>query len=947
MENINWICKAKTVNNNIVWMCHPKIKEHFESSPPGLLQGSTKLPSAIDITLGPANFGPTEEFCKDTTGFTKLGEWKMKFDNMPQYNGSHLNNGEFWNVRKDVGKNGDWSGDDFMPDGGAWGQWLGFSVVDANGVNTQPAFREIVLYQEFNSRWFVLIRNKSNPNSYYLMSKVKIDAFKYIANADSDTYLVFREGYGRRSNPVDKKTKYDNLNIPVEMFFSGQSGGTPIENSIYEVFIKPFVRSTYPYKAEPGSGGPPPTLASDLSSKLFLWFDANDPNGDGNNNFKDNDPVTYWKDKSKNQIKVMRAPFLQQDYFADDVKSVDGIPGGPVGGIRRGELKERLPRIKKNFKNGLSVIRLNGFNGFVPMINNDDNTKKFMAAYGNHNNPKVSNYTIVMVHYLTEYDGSSHSNLFSIGQWGRNSLALNFTNHSGVGSPTFAIQAFKVDAWESNVAVYPGSLLNKWAITTITKNDVIQTYINGTLTPPGLVYINGSERNQAPFDSSYGVIQGAYWLKIGDRDGGFAGDIGEILYFNNPLNDDERQKVEGYLAVKWNLTSSLPESNPYAIDTVNSAQLFTGANYGATSNYFSVGRYNNSQLKTIGTKTLQSLKIPSGLQVLLYQNGDFTGLAKSIIADTPDLSSVTDSRNTDFKWNNQMQSLIVQKYIPLPTSISSDMPNISLISGDSNSFLKTVKRAVLTRIDGKEYLFVDPNNKDNTFWYNASDLIATPKFFDIANINGLQLWLDAKDESTLNLSGTNVSQWKDKSDNGNNFTVAPNFQPPTFKDANSGVQFNSKQVMISAKPVTTNSNTTIFFVGNVFNNKDDFDYIVSFTQKDLSFRWNPRNGFGDNNGNDFSLDSGYIINGGTGTKDFSKRALVNFVVKSGGSGQLTLSTDKNFGGDRFFKGVMCEFIVFDTSLTPTQIQEIQGYLAWKWGLNATLPNNHPYFAKSP
>ena len=724
MENINWICKAKTVNNNIVWMCHPKVKEHFEStSRPGALEGSTKLPPAIDITLGPANFGPTEEFCKDTTGYTKLGEWNMKFDNMPQ-NGGRLNNGDFWNVRKDVGKNGDWSGDDFMYDGGAWGQFLGFSVVDANGVNTQPAFREIGLYQEFNSRWFVLIRNKSNPNSYYLMSKVKIDAFKYIADAASDTYLVFREGYGRRSNPVDKKTKYDNLNIPVEMFFSGQSGGTPINNSVYEVFIKPFVRSTYPYKGEPGSGTPPPTLASDLSSKLFLWFDANDPNGDGNNNFKDNDPVTYWKDKSKNQIKIMRAPFLG-DIFTDDVKSVDGIPGGPVGGVRRGELKERLPRIKKNFKNGLSVIRLNGYNGFLPMINNDDNTKKFMAAYGNINNPKIPNYTIVLVHYLTEYDGAG-SNLFSIGPWNRNSLTLNFTNQSGVGSPTFSIQAGKVDALESNTAVYPGNLLNKWAITTVTKNNVIQTYINGTLSTPGLVYINGSESNQAPFDSNYGIIQGAYWLKIGDRDGGFAGDIAEIMYFNNPLSDDERQKVEGYLGLKWNLASSLPASNPYAIDTVNSAQLFTGTNYGATSNYFSVGRYNNSQLKTIGAKTLQSLKIPSGLQVLLYQNGDFTGLAKSIIADTADLSSVTDSRNTGFKWNNQMQSLIVQKYIPLPTSISANMPPISLISSDASSFLSTVKDAVLTRIDGKDYLFVDPNNKDNIFWYNASDLQVTP-----------------------------------------------------------------------------------------------------------------------------------------------------------------------------------------------------------------------------
>jgi hypothetical protein len=54
------------------------------------------------------------------------------------------------------------------------------------------------------------------------------------------------------------------------------------------------------------------------------------------------------------------------------------------------------------------------------------------------------------------------------------------------------------------------------------------------------------------------------------------------------------------------------------------------------------------------------------------------------------------------------------------------MPPISLISSDASSFLSTVKDAVLTRIDGKDYLFVDPNNKDNIYWYNASDLQVTP-----------------------------------------------------------------------------------------------------------------------------------------------------------------------------------------------------------------------------
>jgi hypothetical protein len=205
--------------------------------------------------------------------------------------------------------------------------------------------------------------------------------------------------------------------------------------------------------------------------------------------------------------------------------------------------------------------------------------------------------------------------------------------------------------------------------------------------------------------------------------------------------------------------------------------------------------------------------------------------------------------------------------------------------------------------------------------------------FNLASFGNLQLWLDSSDAASIILSGSNVSQWNDKSGKSNNFTVAPNFNPPTM--GGSGINFNSNQVMISSSPVSTDSNTTIFFVGNVNNLSDDFDYILGFSQQDLSFRWNPRNNFGDNSSGDFSADSGYTINGvvgANGTKNFNNKTLVNFVVQNGGSGQLTLSTDVNFGGDRFFKGVINELIIFNTPLSATQISQIQSYLAIKWNL---------------
>jgi hypothetical protein len=42
-----------------------------------------------------------------------------------------------------------------------------------------------------------------------------------------------------------------------------------------------------------------------------------------------------------------------------------------------------------------------------------------------------------------------------------------------------------------------------------------------------------------------------------------------------------------------------------------------------------------------------------------------------------------------------------------------------------------------------------------------------------------------------------------------------------------------------------------------------------------------------------------------------------------------------------------EFLIFNSTLTNFQRQQMEGYLAWKWGLNSQLPTNHPYWTNDP
>jgi hypothetical protein len=45
--------------------------------------------------------------------------------------------------------------------------------------------------------------------------------------------------------------------------------------------------------------------------------------------------------------------------------------------------------------------------------------------------------------------------------------------------------------------------------------------------------------------------------------------------------------------------------------------------------------------------------------------------------------------------------------------------------------------------------------------------------------------------------------------------------------------------------------------------------------------------------------------------------------------------------------VMHEFLCFSTYLNTADRQRIEGYLAWKWGMQSRLPTGHPYRSARP
>ena len=234
-----------------------------------------------------------------------------------------------------------------------------------------------------------------------------------------------------------------------------------------------------------------------------------------------------------------------------------------------------------------------------------------------------------------------------------------------------------------------------------------------------------------------------------------------------------------------------------------------------------------------------------------------------------------------------------------------------------------------------------------------------------------QLWLDGSDSSTIT-GTTAVSAWTDKSGNGNNTTIfgTPN---STFGTIN-----NVKAMWFNGSSGTyglfSNTGATVsgFVVGTMNSATSTYGRMIAL---------------GNNPGND---DSGtlqcpfllrQVANQAFCTRRFQTdrtyssytydAPFLSSIIYDGTNGNLYVNgstivqfgSTGNFGYSNYsvgcgiysianntidtWTGFVGEVILYRSALTTPQQQQVEGYLAWKWGLQANLPANHPYKNASP
>ena len=243
------------------------------------------------------------------------------------------------------------------------------------------------------------------------------------------------------------------------------------------------------------------------------------------------------------------------------------------------------------------------------------------------------------------------------------------------------------------------------------------------------------------------------------------------------------------------------------------------------------------------------------------------------------------------------------------------------------------------------------------------------------SIAGCALWLDAADTSSasLTLSGNNVTTWKDKSGTGNNATantgtVTTNstqinglntirFAANSFLNIASFAMTANISVFAVLRGVTAQGTGPkgYFFLGNGAQ-PSFFIYTLPPSSGSLAgpfSAWVASTGetnwympssdyFLNNPGFIYTDNSTSYVNGSQLTFNPNRASVPNAVsagtysIQVGGRG-LGDSLDFDFA----------ECIFYNRTITTNERQQIEGYLAWKWGTKSSLPITHPYYSVPP
>lgn len=209
--------------------------------------------------------------------------------------------------------------------------------------------------------------------------------------------------------------------------------------------------------------------------------------------------------------------------------------------------------------------------------------------------------------------------------------------------------------------------------------------------------------------------------------------------------------------------------------------------------------------------------------------------------------------------------------------------------------------------------------------------------FSPLDLPGLALWLDASDLSTITESGGAVSQWDDKSGNANHATQGTGAAQLTTgaSTLNSLNVLKGTTATFMSAPWPTGSGAQTWFSVFVPDEAEDRFMLLSSNAGYAGLCFETLSTTLSNN---FTV-TGYFNNGaafgGTLSNDlfvfYDKPSIARVDVASVSGSPTSFVTSSTTSTYEFF-GVHAEILAFDRALTAAEIEQVEAYLAAKWGV---------------
>jgi hypothetical protein len=247
--------------------------------------------------------------------------------------------------------------------------------------------------------------------------------------------------------------------------------------------------------------------------------------------------------------------------------------------------------------------------------------------------------------------------------------------------------------------------------------------------------------------------------------------------------------------------------------------------------------------------------------------------------------------------------------------------------------------------------------------------------FSPSTFGGLQIWYDAADPlgtGAAPSNGTSITTWYDKSGRSNNATAgtaasyvtdaAGNYLSfngsNTYYNIGSGAFIaNQPYNIFIIERLQNISGSQVSFYLSGSNATNNTNLLVRYYNNTGNFNWDQYGNFVQGTVTTFTSNAAQptrmyslmrsntgrniLLNGSTIASDS------NTTLLSSWNGATLGASAETTPPQYFYSGHMKEVLIYTGNMSTDDRQTVEGYLAWKWGLQGNLPLTHPYLLKNP